>query len=257
LFYTRTAQVDAAFWETGFGVMVLALGGLLVALRRRIALPSLLLWLPLPFYVYSVAYGSVPIFIPQLYPHSFYNSRYGMETLPALAVFSVLGLIWIQERLKDSRPLAARLLPTMMLGLAAVNAVGMMYKTPLVLKEAEVNSTTRMAFERALAEQLRVIPAGLPILISTNDHVGALQVAGIPLHQTLNDSDYDSWTAALKDPAGHAAFVISMAGDPVAKAVAAHPDGLTELTVLCTTGQPCARIYRSDRFGMTDAGSRN
>ena len=49
---------------------------------------SLLLWVPLPFYVYSVAYGSVPIFIPQLWPHSYYNARYGMEMLPALALFA-------------------------------------------------------------------------------------------------------------------------------------------------------------------------
>jgi hypothetical protein len=32
----------------------------------------------------------------------------------------------------------------------------------------------------------------------------------------------------------------------VAKAVAAHPDGLKELEVVCTTGQPCARIYESE-----------
>ena len=67
LFYTRTAQVDAAAWETGFALMAAA--------RRRTLdcdatkdgdAPPLLLWVPLPFYVYSVAYGSVPIFIPQL-----------------------------------------------------------------------------------------------------------------------------------------------------------------------------------------------
>ena len=60
-------------------------GGL--SMRRRIWLPArCCLWMPLPFYVYSIAYGSVPIFIPQLYPHSYYNSRYGMEMLPALAM---------------------------------------------------------------------------------------------------------------------------------------------------------------------------
>jgi hypothetical protein len=82
-------------------------------------------------------------------------------------------------------------------------------------------------------------------------------VAGIPLRQTLNDSDYDSWTAALKNPADHAAFVIAMEGDPVSKAVAVHSEGLTELTVLCTTGQTCARIYKSDRFGLVGSSTRN
>ena len=250
LFYTRTAQLDAAWWETGFAMLGVALGGLVVTVRRRVALPSLLLWMPLPFYVYSVAYGSVPIFIPQLYPHSYYNSRYGMEMLPALTIFFALALGWIYERLKVSQPLAARVFPPVLLALAALNAVGMMYHTPLVLKEGMVNSATRMAFEKSLAEQLHLLPQGVPILMSTNDHVGALQVAGIPLHQTLNDSDYDSWMAALKAPADHAAYVIAMAGDPVSKAVTAHPEGLTELTVLCTTGQACARIYKSDRFGL-------
>jgi hypothetical protein len=42
--------------------------------------------------------------------------------------------------------------------------------------------------------------------------------------------------------------VVAMAGDPVSQAVAKRPEGLTELTVLCTSGQPCARIYRSDVY---------
>ena len=56
--------------------------------------------MPLPFYVYSIAYGSVPIFIPQLWPHSYYNSRYGMEMLPALALFAFLAVQWIEEQME-------------------------------------------------------------------------------------------------------------------------------------------------------------
>ena len=92
LFYSRTAQVDAAAWETGFALMLASVAGLWVALRRGIARASLLLWIPLAFYVYSVAYGSVPIFIPELYPHSFYNARYGMEMLPALSLFAFVAM---------------------------------------------------------------------------------------------------------------------------------------------------------------------
>jgi hypothetical protein len=80
-----------------------------------------------------------------------------------------------------------------------------------------------------------------------SDHVGALQDAGIPLRQTVNEGDSDGFRAALAAPAEHAGYVVAIAGDPVAQAVATHPEGLTELTILCTTGQPCARIYRSDR----------
>lgn len=246
VYYTRSVQVDAAFWETGFLLMTAAIGGLMIAIRRRLALPAILLWMPLPFYVYSVAYGSVPIFIPQLWPHSYYNSRYGVEMLPALALFALLAVQWAEGRWSESQPFAKRLMQPIVLLLIALNTVGMMYLTPLVLKEALNNSTTRIGFETALARQLLTFPKGSTILMYNSDHIGALQDAGIPLRQTINEGDYDSFHAALAAPAEHAAYVVAIAGDPVSTAVTAHPEGLTELTILCTTGQPCARIYQSD-----------
>jgi hypothetical protein len=284
LFYTRTAQVVAAAWETGFAVMAAAVAGLWIAIRRRGEMASLLLWVPLLFYVYSVAYGSVPIFIPQLYPHSYYNARYGMEMLPALALFACLAAAEMERRI--ARPAAAnpaavirsagaagpsRWLYLVGIALAVLNPLVMIYgaslvqdvaariehhpsnllgnySPPLVLKEALVNSTTRVPFERNLALTLEELPPGVPILMAESDHIGALQDAGIPLRQTINESDYDSWHAALEDPADHAAYVVALQGDAVSKAVDAHPEGLQELTILCGTGQPCARIYQSDRY---------
>jgi hypothetical protein len=255
LFYTRTAQIDASFWETGFLLMAASIAGLFLAIRRRLALSTLLLWIPLPFYIYSISYGSVPIFIPQLWPHSFYNARYGMELLPALALFAFIAVAWAEQRWAiskpESAPLLKRLLQPITLLLIALNTLGMLrgvgkrYDTPLVLKEALVNSTTRVPFEQALARQLKLFTEGKTILMYNSEHVGALQDAGIPLRQTINEGDYDSFHAALAAPAEHASYVIAIAGDPVSQAVAAHPQGLTELSILCTTGQPCARIYQS------------
>jgi hypothetical protein len=239
LFYTRTAQIDAAFWETGFLILAASIAGLFLSIRRRIALPALLLWVPLPFYVYSISYGSVPIFIPQLWPHSFYNSRYGMELLPAFAIFTFLTLDQAQRLYKFTYRIAQ---PIALL-LIVLNTIGMIHHTPLV-----VNATTRVAFETSIARELRAFPPGVPILMYNSEHVGALQDAPIPLSQTINEGDYDSFHAALAAPATHAAYIVAIAGDPVSAAVAQHPEDLTEVTILCTTGQPCARIYRSNRF---------
>jgi hypothetical protein len=306
LFYTRTAQVVDAAWETGFVVLAAALAGLWIAVRRRVELAALLLWVPLVFYVYSITYGSVPIFIPQLWPHSYYNARYGMELLPALALFACIAAAAWERRLK-ARAAEAGAVPVAAVAvsvgmdeggagskvvarswpagwwlcfavtlLAVINPLAMIYgadavqrvaslierhpsnllanySPPLVLKEALVNSTTRVPFERNLALVLEDLTPGAPILMQESDHIGALQDAGIPLRQTINESDYDSWHAALGDPAGHAAYVVAMEGDAVSKSVAEHPEGLQELTVLCSTGQPCARIYQSERY-QTDRG---
>ena len=249
LFYTRTAQVDAAVWESGFVLMAAALWGLWLTLKRGFSSAqrvAILLWMPIPFYMYSVSYGSVPIFIPQLYPHSFYNSRYGMEMLPGLVIFGFITVAWLERMWTATRPLLVKLLPRIMLGVAALNSVAMTYFVPLVLKEGVVNAATRMPYETSIARQLESFPEGVPILMHTSDHIGAIQQTGIPLKQILNEGDYDSWKAALDAPAEKADYVVAIAGDPVDEAVKAHPENLTELTVLCTTGQPCARIYKSD-----------
>jgi hypothetical protein len=267
LLYMRTAQLDAAAWEMGFAATAAAVAGVWIALRRRMAMAPMLLWAPLAFYIYSVAYGSVPIFIPQLWPHSFYNARYGMELLPALALFGGVAAAAMEARIQR------RLVYGVALVLVGLNPLAMIYGTawaqeatrltlhrptrstnieryspPLVLKEALVNATTRVPFERNLAVVLDDFPQGSVILMAESDHIGALQDAGIALKQTVNESDYDSFHAALEAPASHAQYVVAFEGDAVSRAVATHPEGLEEMTIECGTGQGCARIYRSAVF---------
>jgi hypothetical protein len=69
----------------------------------------------------------------------------------------------------------------------------------------------------------------------------------------ISENDSMTWEPALKDPAHSAAFVIAIAGDPVSDAVTAHPEGLKELEVLCTSGQPCARVYQSEVWNLSPA----
>jgi hypothetical protein len=81
--------------------------------------------------------------------------------------------------------------------------------------------------------------------MSTSAHIGAVQVAGRTLKSMVSEGDDQSWQIALKDPAANAAYVIAMVGDPVDAAVKAHPQGLQEMEVVCSMGQPCAKVYQS------------
>jgi hypothetical protein len=256
-FYMRCAQIDAAAWETGWLLMAAALYGAWIAWKRRVQTDvsaraesfALLLWLPLPFYIYAVAYGSVPIFIPQLYPHSYYNARYGMELLPALAVYAVLAAerleLWLRGEKSGWGKLGARFWQPAVLLLCVANCLAMMYAVPLVLKEGMVNSTTRVALEKQIAFVLETMPTNVPVMMTLGSHVGAVQRSGRTLVSMVSENDSESFDKALADPAGNAAFVIAIEGDAVAQAVAAHPLGLQELYVMCTTGQPCAKVYQS------------
>ena len=265
IYYMRTAQVDAAVWETGFGLMVAALYGWWLTWKRRAVAEvrergeafGWLLWVPLPFYVYSVAYGSVPIFIPQLYPHSYYNARYGMEMLPALSVYGALAAerldVWLRGKTAGWARVGARFWQPLAMLLCVANCIAMMYWTPLVLKEGMVNARTRVSLEESIALELEQMPADEPVMMALSAHVGAVQTAGRTLRSMVSENDSQSFDAALKDPAHNAAFVIAIAGDPVAKAVAEHPQGLTEIAVICTSGQPCARVYQSQVWSLSPA----
>jgi hypothetical protein len=78
---------------------VAAAGTLLLIAFAPWMWPWLLLWTPLPFYALSIAYGSVPIFLPSWWPYSFYNVRYGTQLLPAVAVFVSAAAFFISTKI--------------------------------------------------------------------------------------------------------------------------------------------------------------
>ena len=270
LYFTRAAQVDAVAYELGFGVMLAALAGAWLAWKQRLSRIVLLLWLPLPFYVYSIAWGHIPMFIPQLYPGSYYNSRYGMELLPALTIFTALLLAAVERRLQQRSKKQADIFFFVVLLCIVANVIAMMGTAgtllqrvrgdsakipkwlsapPLVFDEAVMNSITRIPFETTLAKEMLNAGPGATIMFKTNDHIGAVQDAGIPLRRLVSPLDSQSFDQARQQPAKYAQLVIAIDSDAVAQAVAAHPEGLSELEVICNSGQGCARIYRSTMFG--------
>ena len=244
LYFLKAAQMGAAPLNLGRLLCWLSAVGTLLALwvfRRREIWPALLLWLPLPFYAYSVAYGSVPIFIPVWRPFSWYNTRYGMELLPAFALFVGFLAWFLINRLPRAR---VYVFATCLLLVVANNAA-LLYARPLVFQEAVENGRTRIAFETALAKALLQMPGQGLILMHVSTDVGAVQQASIPLRRIVNEGDYLTWQHALQDPAHSVAMVVAFDNDEVAKAVRQHPQGLVLANVICSTGHPCARIYRA------------
>ena len=248
LYYLKTAELNATTRYTADLLLVVALAGTVGLWHRHRSVngtagdgtaAALLLWLPAPFYAYSVAYGSVPIFIPLWFPHSWYNTRYGMEMLPGFALFSAAAV----EALMQWRPRWSRSVIAAAAALLMANVLALLATRALVFQEAVENSRSRIAFEQALAQGLTTLPRGATLLMVAADHIGAVQQAGVPLRHTINEGDYYDWQPALHAPARSADYVVALDGDAVARAVARRPEGLELKQVICSTGQPCARIY--------------
>src|SRR6185312_6676075 len=122
----------------------------------------------------------------------------------------------------------------------------MIRQHPLVYVEGTKNAAARRPYDLAIPPVLRSMLASRPgglILMNTSVYPELVSLTGIPLRQTLNESDKQYFEAALAAPAGHAAIVIAFDGDEVDRAVKAHPQGLTPVRRFSAKGQPSATIY--------------
>jgi hypothetical protein len=262
IFFVKCAEMDVASQSWGNFTLVLALLGTMwawVTTRRRAFQWTLLLWLPVPFYAYSIAFGSVPIFLPVWWPHSWYNTRYGMEVLPAFAVglgFVAQFVIAVFREFKRSLvPLAA----TAIYAIVSVNAWAVLRDHPLTYIEGTKNIESRRAFEVEIPPALRSLLATRPggiVLMETSVYPNLVAFTGIPLRQTINESDKEYYSAALAAPATHAAIVVAFDGDEIDRAVKAHPDGLRLIRRFDAPGQKSGTVYVSDTSPGTKAVER-
>ena len=253
VYFFKSAQVNMAEggWER-IWVLLLVLGIVACAGSSRGLKPLLLLLVPLPFYVLSVAYSGVPVFVPPWWPFSYYNVRYGVQLVPAFAVMTGIAVFVALEFVHAHRGRVA-------IGACAALLVAVSYGSvwrdqPVCFREAWVNSRTRLTLETELARNLKLLPPDATFVMYLGDHVGALQRSGIDLRRVIHEgnhrpwkkpSDPDGlWEKALADPRKHVRYVVSFDGDDVDRLV--NREGLTLKWIVRTMGQPTARVWNTE-----------
>jgi hypothetical protein len=256
----KAAELDAAAAAWGNVLLALSVLGTVYAWlteRRRAFTWALLLWLPVPFYAYSVAYGSVPIFLPPWWPHSWYNLRYGMELLPALALGVGFAVQLIRAAMVEYKPrhlseerlsLWLNCAVAVLLAIANLNVLQMLRERPLVYVEGTKNIEAHRPYEEQIPPALKALLAQRPrsiVLMETSVDPELVALTGIPLRQTINESDLEVYTDALAAPAAHAGLVLAFDGDEIDSAVKAHPAGLNAILHFSAPGQPSATLYIS------------
>jgi hypothetical protein len=243
LYFLKAAKLNMGSDAWGQTLFITTVGGTAVALwKLRSYGVFLLLWLPLAFYAISVAYGSVPIYVPVWYPRSYYNVRYGLELLPVFAVFTSLLAGFVADHAKESAFKNA--VWCVLLGAVAASYLSAYRDTPITLREALVNSRGRVAVERALANYLGELPRTATLLMYGADHAGALQIAGFPRRHVIAESEHPDWEWALLDPVHSSDYMVACQGDPVWLAVRPHRADLTELLSVSAPGQARCTVYQ-------------
>jgi hypothetical protein len=253
-YFLKSAELNMAAGSLQkLWVAVLLLGIAAVLIFNRRAWPLLLSGIPIPFYMLSIAYSGVPLYVPTWWPFSFYNVRYGLQLLPffsamAGVIFCLLFRRAPNQSLKITVASAAAIL-------VVASYASAWRAQPVSFQEAWGNSRNRRAFETELASNLKKLPHESSLLMYLGDHVGALQQAGIPLRRTINEGNHRPWKAptdseglwerALANPSQYVDYVIAMQGDPVDTSV--QKQNLSSVLVLRTVGQPPATIYWTHR----------
>jgi hypothetical protein len=239
LYYRNAVQLGV-----GWPVVWLGLVGAVAALARRAFWPLLLLLLSPVFYVWSMHSGGTPIFVPHLWPNTYYNTRYGLAALPLLAFAAGALVTMVPVRFRAAAGL-------LVVGLA----VSPWVRSPrpeawICWKESLVNSVARRAWTKEAAGFLRGrYEAGTGIVMPFGDLSGILREAGIPLRESLYEDNVPYWDAALSNPRFFLKeeWAVTISGDKVADTIAKasrHGPRYDCLRAIEVKGAPVIQIYR-------------
>jgi hypothetical protein len=262
LFFIKCAELDVAPEARGNFLLSLTVLGTAWAwftTHRRAFTWTLLLWLPVPFYAYSIAFGSVPIFLPVWWPHSWYNTRYGLEMLPAFALGLGFVAQFVVATAREFKQSSTSFVAAALYAAVAINAWAVLGDHPLTYVEGAKNIESRRAFEVEIPPMLRSLLATRPggiVLMETSVYPNLVAFTGIPLRQTINESDKEYYAAALAAPATHAAIVLAFDGDEIDQAVKTHPEGLELVRRFQAPGQKPGAVYVSDTPPGSKAAER-
>ncbi len=189
--YFRTAVQLCA----GPGLVVLGIAGIAACLFKRAFWPLLLLSLPPLFYLANMHSGASPIFVPTLWPHSYYNDRYGTAALPMLALGAAALVALAPARLRAAAAAAAILAGTFWWLLHPQPAAWAVWQEPRVNDEAR-----RERIREAAAYLAPRYVHHTGIITSFYPLTSIFREMGLPLREGLMGDNGLPWLAAITRP---------------------------------------------------------
>ena len=236
-YYAKAGQLC-----TGWTLLALGVAGLICCFTNRTYRPVLFLLLTPIFYIWSIHSSKNPIFLPQLPPHGYYNSRYGIAVV-AFAAFAC-GAIVIALPAKWGRYVFALPLLAVLPWLLWPSK-----ENWICWKESQVNSDSRRAWTEAGAEYLvSQYKEGQGILTpsASGDLAGIFCRARIPLRETINIGNGPEWLANTRRPdlIHQQLWAIAQEGDPLAHDVSRQGSPYRAAEVITVKDAPALIILR-------------
>ena len=220
----------------GLWPLALAILGLIAFLigRRQQARRSagLLLLVLLPFYIQAMAHSAVPLYVPTLFPNTYYNLRYGMEMLPGVAIlvsYLVPSAPPVMRDVSRSNKIASTV-SSAILFILPCQALAMVARGPRelgVAKEGILNSPCRSQTGQAIIRFFHARYDGEPILMAAGKNPCVLPQLDIPIRQTISESNRPQWRLLRLGADRLAGWIIRGQGDTVDAIMRAYPSAFS------------------------------
>lgn len=229
----------------GWGLVILGCIGAVCAAIKKTLAPILFLLLIPVFYIWSVHSSGLPIHVPPLWPHSYYNTRYGIAAV-FLASFAAGAIPLVLP--PRAKPYAWLLVLIALLPWIAHPS----RENWICWKESQVNSDSRRAWTGEAAAFLRasyVKGQGILTMSASGDIAGIFCRARIPLSEVLDEGNGPAWLAATGRPDlfHPALWAIAQKGDRVARAIEHHDSSVYVLEKqIRTKDDPTLEIFRRE-----------
>jgi len=232
----------------GVWPLVLALLGLLAwaldARERSRRAAALLFLVPFVFYVQSMAHAAIPIYVPTLYPFTYYNLRYGIEMLPAVAIFPSF---LISKRLAPRvRTVLLALLPCTIV-VQAVTLLSVGPRNLAVVQEGLVNNPCHSNRQQRLIDFFRDHYDGRAILVAAGKWPCMMPELGIPFVKTLSETNTPYWKKLPHGAPGWVGWIIRGNDDVVDELMRAYPQAFADFDLAERDqfpGEGTLEIYR-------------
>jgi hypothetical protein len=167
-------------------------------------------FIPIIFNILSLYMGQSVIHLPELTPHTWFNIRYGLMALPAIAI----GFAFLAHK---------RIFATIIIICIVLTQYFLMFSTNNIITIQDGVRGSSGYFLDDVGQWVHTHASEGHILVASSSHDALIFIAGLPLNHFITEGSQKYWNAALKDPNKYAKFIIMHEGDIVYQRIHDNP----------------------------------
>ena len=242
-YYLEDLKLVLGVWALELAVLGFVAWCASLRASRRGAVAVLFI-VPLPFYIQAMAHAAIPLYVPTLFPHTYYNLRYGVEMIAAVALFP--SFVFSPRLGRNLRII----LMIVFLGLVGRQFARMTAGGPRelpVVKEGILNTPCRARRQRAIIEFLRGRYDGKRVLVAVGKWPCVEPEVDIYFRNTITNLNRQYWPRMRREPEKWVEWIIRGDGDPIDSLIQAYPQAFKDFEVVdqgTFQGEGGFKIYR-------------